>query len=112
VRPASSSAIQDEPDKIRALDAGADGYLTKPFGIGELLVRLRALLRRSEGAVPGDRVVEVGRLSVDLPRRVVAVGEAQIHLTATEFDLLKELALAAGRPLNAPDAPTQGLGPG
>ena len=93
------SAIQDEPDKIRALDAGADDYLTKPFGVGELLARVRALLRRSEGAVPGDRVVEVGRLSVDLPRRVVTVGGAEIHLTPTEFDLLKELALAAGRPL-------------
>ena len=93
------SAVQDEPDKIRALDAGADDYLTKPFGVGELLARVRALLRRSDGAAPGDRVVEVGRLSIDLPRRVVTVAGAEIHLTPTEFDLLKELALAAGRPL-------------
>jgi two-component system, OmpR family, KDP operon response regulator KdpE len=93
------SAIQDEPDKIRALDAGADDYLTKPFGVGELLARVRALLRRSEGAVPGDRVIDVGRLSVDLPRRAVTVGGVEVHLTPTEFDLLKELAIAAGRPL-------------
>jgi two-component system KDP operon response regulator KdpE len=93
------SAVQDEPDKIRALDAGADDYLTKPFGIGELLARVRALLRRAEGTAPGERVIEVGRLAVDLPRRVVAVNGAEIHLTPTEFDLLKELMLAAGRPL-------------
>jgi two-component system, OmpR family, KDP operon response regulator KdpE len=93
------SALGEEKDKIRALDAGADDYLTKPFGIGELLARVRALLRRSEGAVPGDRTVTVGPLAVDLPRRVVTAGGTEVHLTPTEFDLLKELALADGRPL-------------
>ncbi len=93
------SALGEEKDKIRALDAGADDYLTKPFGIGELLARVRALLRRSEGAVPGDRMVTVGPLAVDLPRRVVTAGGTEVHLTPTEFDLLKELALADGRPL-------------
>ena len=94
------SAVGEERDKIRALDAGADDYLTKPFGIGELLARVRALLRRSEGAVPADQVIEVGPLAVDLPHRLVTVeGGEEVHLTPTEFDLLKQLALADGRPL-------------
>jgi two-component system KDP operon response regulator KdpE len=93
------SAVGEEQDKIRALDAGADDYLTKPFGIGELLARVRALLRRSEGAPPGDRVIEVGALAIDLPHRLVTASGSEVHLTPTEFDLLKELALAEGRPL-------------
>jgi two-component system KDP operon response regulator KdpE len=93
------SAVGEEGDKIRALDAGADDYLTKPFGIGELLARVRALLRRSEGAASGEQVVTVGDLSIDLPHRVVTAAGNEVHLTPTEFDLLKELALAEGRPL-------------
>jgi two-component system, OmpR family, KDP operon response regulator KdpE len=93
------SAVGDEQDKIRALDAGADDYLTKPFGIGELLARVRALLRRSESAVAGDRVLEVGDLRIDLPRRGVTANGEEVRLTPTEFDLLKELALADGRVL-------------
>jgi two-component system, OmpR family, KDP operon response regulator KdpE len=93
------SAVGDEQDKIRALDAGADDYLTKPFGIGELLARVRALLRRSDSAVAGDRVLEVGDLRIDLPRRGVTANGEEVRLTPTEFDLLKELALADGRVL-------------
>jgi two-component system, OmpR family, KDP operon response regulator KdpE len=93
------SAVGEEGDKIRALDAGADDYLTKPFGIGELLARVRALLRRSEGAVSGEQVIEVGAISIDLPHRIVTASGNEMHLTPTEFDLLKELALADGRPL-------------
>jgi two-component system, OmpR family, KDP operon response regulator KdpE len=93
------SAVGDEQDKIRALDAGADDYLTKPFGIGELLARVRALLRRSDGAGAGDRVLEVGDLRIDLPRRGVTANGEEVRLTPTEFDLLKELALADGRVL-------------
>jgi two-component system KDP operon response regulator KdpE len=93
------SAVGEEQDKIRALDAGADDYLTKPFGIGELLARVRALLRRAEGVSPGDHVIEVGRLSIDLPHRLVTASGSEVHLTPIEFDLLKELALADGRPL-------------
>ncbi len=93
------SAVGDERDKIRALDAGADDYLTKPFGVGELLARVRALLRRAGQAGHADHVVSAGPLRIDLPRRVVSTDDSEIHLTPTEFDLLKELALADGRPL-------------
>jgi two-component system KDP operon response regulator KdpE len=93
------SAVGDERDKIRALDAGADDYLTKPFGVGELLARVRALLRRAGQTSQADHVVSAGPLTIDLPRRVVKSGDAELHLTPTEFELLKELALADGRPL-------------
>ena len=93
------SAVGEEADKIRALDAGADDYLTKPFGIGELLARVRALLRRSDGAVAGGQVLTVGDITIDLPHRLVTAGGDEVHLTPIEFDLLKELALAEGRPL-------------
>ena len=93
------SAVGEEQDKIRALDAGADDYLTKPFGIGELLARVRALLRRSEGSVAGEQVIGTDALQIDLPHRIVTANGTEVHLTPTEFDLLKELALADGRPL-------------
>src|SRR5437764_9835656 len=93
------SARTEEPSKIAALDAGADDYLTKPFGVGELLARVRALLRRRGKTSQADHVVSAGPLTIDLPRRVVMSGDAELHLTPTEFELLKELALADGRPL-------------
>jgi two-component system, OmpR family, KDP operon response regulator KdpE len=93
------SAVGDESDKIRALDAGADDYVTKPFSPGELLARCRALLRRADGQRGGEAVIEIGPLRIDLPRRTVAVSGDELHLTPTEFDLLKALAVAGGRPL-------------
>jgi DNA-binding response OmpR family regulator len=91
---------RDTPsDRIRGLDAGCDDYLVKPFDFDELLARVRALLRRSEGATSGEQVLEVGELTIDLPHRVVTAAGNEVHLTPTEFDLLKELALAEGRPL-------------
>jgi len=93
------SAISDEGDKIRALDAGADDYVTKPFSPGELLARVRALLRRAGGQPGGEAVIDVGRLRIDLPRRMVSVSGEELRLTPTEFDLLKALAVAGGRPL-------------
>ena len=80
------SAVGEEQEKVAALDAGADDYVTKPFGIDELLARLRALLRRA--APPSGPVVEVGELAVDLEKRAVLVAGERVTLTPTEFALL------------------------
>jgi len=90
------SAVGDEREKVRALDAGADDYVTKPFGTEELLARLRAVLRRAPDAGQAARVA-VGELVVDLDdRRVLLAGEP-VHLTPIEFDLLRLLARHPGR---------------
>ncbi len=94
------SAVDDEREKVRALDAGADDYITKPFGVDELLARIRALLRRAEGATgDGRQVVTCGEVSVDLLRHVARVGDQPLQLTPTEFRLLRELVRAGGRVL-------------
>ncbi len=93
------SAREDERGKVTALDLGADDYVTKPFGIAELVARLRAALRHrlaQEGAAPMFRS---GALSVDLVRRIVRVGEAEVHLSPREYDILKLMVLHAGRVL-------------
>jgi two-component system KDP operon response regulator KdpE len=93
------SARSEERDKIRALDTGADDYLTKPFGVGELLARVRALLRR-RGAAAGDSpVFEMGEVRVDLTRRVVERGGQPVHLTPIEYRLLSVLIANAGKVL-------------
>ena len=86
------SARSQEADKIAALDAGADDYLVKPFGAGELLARVRAQLRR-HGAVPqtGEAIVSFGEVSVDLSRRVVTRADEVLHLTPIEYRLLTHL---------------------
>jgi two-component system KDP operon response regulator KdpE len=91
------SARGQEPDKVAALDLGADDYLTKPFGIGELLARIRAVRRRAGGEP--HSIVTVGDVTIDLARRVVTKGGAEIHLTPTEYDLLRTLAADADRVL-------------
>lgn len=89
------TARTEESEVIVALDAGADDYLTKPFRLSELMARLRAHLRR-RAADPGDRVVTVGRMRVDLPARRVHTGDAEVPLRPKEFDLLAALVTRAG----------------
>ncbi len=90
------SAIGDEREKVRALDAGADDYVTKPFGTGELLARLRAVMRRSADPGGGSEV-KVGELVIDVLDRRVLRGSEEVHLTPIEFDLLRVLAAHRGR---------------
>jgi two-component system KDP operon response regulator KdpE len=92
------SARSDETDKITALDAGADDYLTKPFSVGELLARVRALLRRADGrGEAGAALVRFGEVEVDLARRSVLRGGEAVHLTALEYRLLVVLLANAGK---------------
>ena len=91
------SARNQERDKVRALDQGADDYLAKPFGAAELLARLRVVLRRTLQTEAGDTVVASGGLRVDLGRRVVTLDERPIHLTALEYRLLEALVRRNGR---------------
>lgn len=89
------SARGQEPDKVAALDQGADDYLTKPFGVGELLARLRAVLRRARG--PAPPAIHAGDVTIDLERRLVYRNGVEVHLTPTEMNLLLVLARDAGK---------------
>ena len=92
------SARADSGDKVRALDAGADDYVTKPFGMAELLARLRAAVRRATSAGPGDApVVEAGDLRIDLAAKRVSRAGAEVHLTPTEWGILELLARHRGK---------------
>ena len=90
------SVRDHEADKIKALDAGADDYLTKPFGMGELLARMRVVMRRGNPAVP-ELIYRVGELSLDVPRRQVSLAGREIQLTPNEFELLLVLIQNAGK---------------
>jgi two-component system, OmpR family, KDP operon response regulator KdpE len=90
------SVREDETNKVAALDAGADDYVTKPFGVDELLARIRANLRRAPSG-PVDAVIVLGSLIVDVAGRTVTRAGQNIKLTPTEYDLLRVLAQHAGR---------------
>lgn len=91
------SARGKEEDKIQALDAGADDYLTKPFGIGELLARIRVALRHSARSESGASQFAMGNVKVDLVRRQITKGDAEVHLTPVEYKLLTTLIKHEGR---------------
>lgn len=94
------SALDAPQTKTMALELGADDYITKPFNVGELVARVRAVLRRSSPAeAPQQAVVRVGELTVDLSKREVRCGDEPRHLTKTEFDLLREFIRNADRVL-------------
>lgn len=105
------SVKEREADKVRALDAGADDYLTKPFGVHELLARLRAVMRRiSEGEQ--DPVFRSGDLVVDFSRRIVELDGEEVQLTPTEYDLLTYLVRHAGKVITRGDLLRKVWGPG
>jgi two-component system KDP operon response regulator KdpE len=105
------SAVGDEDAKVRALAAGADDYVTKPFGPRELIARLAAVLRRASGE-PEDAVIRADGLELDIAARVVRREGNEIHLTPKEFDLLRTLARNRGRLMTHRELLTTVWGPG
>jgi two-component system, OmpR family, KDP operon response regulator KdpE len=93
------SARGQEIDKIAALDLGADDYVAKPFGVGELLARIRAALRRSISRAPDGQALRFGQVEVDFDKRVVHVAGEEVHLTPNEYRLLQVLLKYPGKVL-------------
>ncbi len=104
------SAIGDEDQKVAALDAGADDYVTKPFGPRELVARLHAVMRRA-GAAVDEPAITVDGLEIDLAARIVRRDGAEVHLTPIEYDLLRTLARNRGRLLTHRALLTEVWGP-
>jgi len=105
------SVRDHEQDKIKALDLGADDYLTKPFGIGELLARIRAALRHARGSSE-DPVLHFGGLIIDLAHRTVTSSKKEVKLTPIEWDILKALAINGGKVLTHKQLLNTVWGPG
>ena len=105
------SAVGEEESKVRALAAGADDYVTKPFGPRELIARLEAVLRRS-GGEPDDALITADGLELDLAARIVRRDGNEVHLTPKEFDLLRMLARNRGRLITHGELLTTVWGPG
>lgn len=105
------SARSEESDKIAALDAGADDYLSKPFGIGELQARLRVALRRHAGAQPNEPLITFGNITVDLASHRITRDSEEVHLTPIEFRLLAVLLNNAGKVLTQRQLLNQVWGP-
>jgi len=103
------SVVGDEAEKVAAFDAGADDYVQKPFGIDELLARLRALLRRAGPST--EPVIEVGELVVDIEKRLVTVAGRRVQLTPNEFELLRVLAQNEGKLMTHPTILREVWGP-
>jgi two-component system KDP operon response regulator KdpE len=93
------SVMGEEADKVRALEAGADDYLTKPFGMQELNARIRVVLRRVGSGEVAETVLQFGNVRLDVERRIVTVAGEPVHLSPNEYEVFKQLALQAGRVL-------------
>ena len=106
------SARDGDPSKVAALDAGADDYVTKPFGIGELLARVRAALRHAVRGASGDARLALGIAVVDLERRTAKRGDEEVRLTPIEYRLLATLARHAGKVLTHRQLLQEVWGPG
>lgn len=106
------SAREAEADKVQALDLGADDYLTKPFGMNELLARLRVALRHIAPQQSQDSIVRFGDITIDFQRRQVLRAGEELHLTPTEYDLLRLLVINADRVLTQRHILREVWGPG
>ena len=106
------SAVGDEAEKVRALEAGADDYVTKPFGTEELIARLRAALRRAGRGARDEPVLRAEGLELDLAAHRVTVNGDEVHLTPTEYELLRVLMQQPRPADDPPRAARRGLGPG